>query len=508
MKKKAKTVNGGGVTLSFEDKIWKAACVLWGHIPAADYRKVIIGLIFLRYVDVSFRKQHDKLAAEDAGFAEDRDAYAADNVFYIPPEARWEKLVAETHTGKVGSVIDSMMLAIEKENPKLKGVLPKIYGGADIDPRVLGEVVDIFTNEIHLDEISEAQDILGRTYEYCIAQFASYEGVKGGEFYTPGSIVKTLVAVLKPTANDRLYDPCCGSCGMFAQSKKFIDEHSGSRGNPNVYGQEANADTWKMAKMNMAIRGIFADLGEHHADTFHEDLHRDKLFDKILANPPFNLSNWGQSKLKDDYRWRYGLPPESNANYAWIQHMISHLAPKGQLGLVLANGALTTTAGGEGEIRQNIIEADLVEGIVALPTQLFFATGIPVSLWFISRQKCRAGKTLFIDARQLGHMVDRKHRELSDDDIALIADTFEKFRNGEDVTKRGFAAVATTEEIAKQDYMLTPGRYVGVEEEKDDGEPLAVKLPRLRAELEAMFEESHRLEAEIRKQLAGVGERK
>lgn len=428
----------------------------------------------------------------------------AESVFFIPKAARWAKLLAATHTGKVGVTIDSMMVAIEKENPQLKGVLPKIYGGAEIDQRVLGEVVDIFTNEIKMDEIDEAQDILGRTYEYCISQFAAYEGVKGGEFYTPGSIVKTLVAILEPTANDRIYDPCCGSGGMFSQSMAFIKAHSGKRGAPNVYGQEANSDTWKMAKMNMAIRGIFANLGEHHADTFHEDLHKGVQFDKIIANPPFNLSNWGQSKLKDDYRWTYGVPPESNANYAWIQHMISHLSPKGEIGLVLANGALTTTASGEGEIRKNIIEADLVEGIVALPTQLFFATGIPVSLWFISRGKKRKGETLFVDAREFGHMVDRKHREFSEEDIERIAETFRKFRAGKDVTKKGFAAVASIEEIKAQDYMLTPGRYVGIEEEKGDEEPISVKLPRLRAELEAMFEEGHKLEKEIKKQLSGI----
>lgn len=503
MAKKLK-VNGGGVTLSFEDQIWEAACEMWGHIPAADYRKVIIGLIFLRYVDVTFRKQYEKLRAEGLGFEETRDAYTADSIFYIPPKARWAELVKVTHSGQVGSKIDAMMLEIEKENPQLKGVLPKIYGGSDIDPRVLGNVVDIFTNKIHLEDISEAQDILGRTYEYCIAHFAAYEGVKGGEFYTPGSIVKTLVAVLKPSANDRLYDPCCGSCGMFAQSKKFILAHSGRRSSPNVYGQEANADTWKMAKMNMAIRGIFADLGEHHADTFHEDLHKDKQFDKIMANPPFNLSNWGQSKLKDDYRWAYGVPPDENANYAWIQHMISHLSPKGQLGLVLANGALTVDKKGQDEIRKNIIDADLVEGIVSLPDKLFFATPIPVSLWFISRDKKQKDKTLFIDAREMGHMVDRKHRELSDEDVEKLAATFESFRSGEKVDEKGFAAVATTEEIAKQDYMLTPGRYVGIEEEQGDDEPIKEKMTRLKSELEAMFEESHRLEKEIKKKLAGL----
>jgi len=323
------------------------------------------------------------------------------------------------HTPEIGTVIDDAMRAIEKENTTLKNVLPKNYASPDLDKRVLGEVVDLFTN-MDMGDTEESKDLLGRTYEYCIQQFAAYEGVKGGEFYTPASIVKTIVAILKPFKNCRVYDPCCGSGGMFVQSAKFIQAHSGKRGEIAVYGQESNADTWKMAKMNMAIRGIDADFGPYQADTFFNDLHKTLKADFIMANPPFNLSNWGQDKLKDDLRWKYGTPPAGNANYAWIQHMIHHLAPNGKIGFVLANGALSSQSSGEGEIRKNIIQADLVEGIVALPTQLFYSVTIPVTLWFISKNKKQKGKTLFIDARKMGYMVDRKHRDFTDEDIQKL----------------------------------------------------------------------------------------
>ncbi len=374
-----------------------------------------------------------------------------------------------------------------------------------MDKRVLGEVVDTFTNRIKMDDIDASSDLLGRTYEYCIQQFAAYEGVKGGEFYTPASIVKTIVAILKPFKNCRVYDPCCGSGGMFVQSARFIEEHSGKRGEIAVYGQESNSDTWKMAKMNMAIRGIDADFGPHHADTFFNDLHKTLKADFIMANPPFNLSNWGQKDLKEDVRWKYGVPPAGNANFAWIQHMIHHLAPNGKIGLVLANGALSSQTSGEGEIRKNIIEADLVEGIVAMPTQLFYSVTIPVTLWFISKNKKQKGKTLFIDARNMGYMEDRKHRNLSDEDIQKIADTFTQFQEGKLENEKGFCAVADLEEIKKQDYILTPGRYVGIKEVEDDGEPFEEKMARLTSELSEMFKKSHELEDEIRKNLGAIG---
>ena len=403
--------------IGFEKQIWDAACVLWGHIPAADYRKVIVGLIFLRYISSAFEKRYNELVEEGYGFENDKDAYIEENIFYVPEKARWNVIASAAHTPEIGTVLDDAMRAIEDENKSLKNVLPKIYGSPDLDKRVLGEVVDLFTNEVNMEDIDGDRDILGRTYEYCIAQFAAYEGTKGGEFYTPSSIVKTIVEILKPFEDCRVYDPCCGSGGMFVQSVKFLQAHSGNRNRISVYGQESNADTWKMAKMNMAIRGIDADFGPYHADTFFNDLHKTLKADFIMANPPFNLKNWGQDKLKDDVRWKYGLPPEGNANFAWIQHMIHHLAPNGKIGLVLANGALSSQTSGEGEIRKNIIEADLIEGIVALPTQLFYSVTIPVTLWFISKNKTQKGKTLFIDARKMGYMVDRKHRDFTTEDI-------------------------------------------------------------------------------------------
>lgn len=491
--------------IGFEKEIWDAACVLWGHIPAADYRKVIVGLIFLRYVSCAFDKRHKVLVEEGDGFEDDKDAYTAENVFYVPESARWSVIASAAHTPEIGKVIDEAMKAIEVENPALKNVLPKNYNNPDLDKRVLGEVVDLFTNNIRMDDVDQGRDLLGRTYEYCIAQFAAYEGVKGGEFYTPSSIVKTIVAILKPFNNCRVYDPCCGSGGMFVQSVIFLQAHSGNRGGISVFGQESNADTWKMAKMNMAIRGIDADLGPYNRDTFFDDLHPTLKADFIMANPPFNLSNWGQDKLKDDKRWKYGTPPAGNANFAWIQHMIHHLAPRGKIGLVLANGALSSQSSGEGEIRKNIIEDDLIEGIVALPTQLFYSVTIPVTLWFITKGKKQPGKTVFIDARKMGHMVDRKHRDFSDEDIQKIADTFEAFQNGTLEDVKGFCAVKTTADIAAQDYILTPGRYVGIEEQEDDGEPFEEKMTRLTSELSEMFKKSHELEDEIRKKLGAIG---
>lgn len=491
--------------IGFEKQIWDAACVLWGHIPAAEYRKVIIGLIFLRYISSAFDRRYQELVEEDEGFEDDRDAYAMENVFFVPEEARWNTISLAAHTPEIGIVIDNAMRAIEAENKSLKNVLPKNYASPDLDKRVLGDVVDIFTNSMDMDDTEGSKDLLGRTYEYCIAQFAAHEGVKGGEFYTPSSIVKTIVAILKPFSNCRIYDPCCGSGGMFVQSSKFIHEHSGKRGTVAVYGQESNADTWKMAKMNMAIRGIDADFGPYHADTFFNDLHPVLKADFVMANPPFNLSSWGQDKLLDDVRWKYGIPPAGNANFAWIQHMIHHLAPNGKIGLVLANGALSTQSSGEGEIRKNIIEADLIEGIVALPTQLFYSVTIPVTLWFISKNKQQKGKTLFIDARKMGYMVDRKHRDFTDEDITKISDVFAMFQEGKLEEIKGFCAVSTLEDIAEQDYILTPGRYVGIEEQEDDGEPFEEKMKRLTSELSGMFTKSHELEEKIRENLSKIG---
>ena len=490
--------------IGFEKQLWDAACVLWGHIPAAEYRKVIIGLIFLRYISNAFENQYKKLLADGDGFENDRDAYESENIFFVPEESRWSTIASAAHTPEIGVVIDNAMRAIEDDNKKLKNVLPKNYANPDLDKKVLGDVVDIFTN-MNMDDSEGSQDLLGRTYEYCIAQFAEKEGAGGGEFYTPSSVVRTLVEILRPFNNCRVYDPCCGSGGMFVQSAKFLEAHSGNRGSISVYGQEANPDTWKMAKINMAIRGIEADFGPYHADTFGNDLHPQLKADFIMANPPFNYHPWGQENLKEDVRWKYGLPPSGNANYAWIQHMIHHLAPNGKIGLVLANGALSTQSSGEGEIRKKIIEDDLIEGIVAMPTQLFYSVTIPVTLWFISKNKKQKGKTLFIDARNMGHMVDRKHRDFSDDDIMKLANTFLAFQEGKLEDVKGFCSVATLEDIAKQDYILTPGRYVGIEEQEDDNEPFDEKMTRLTSELSDLFDESHKLEDKIRKQLEAIG---
>ena len=490
--------------IGFEKQLWDAACVLWGHIPAAEYRKVIIGLIFLRYISNAFENQYKKLVADGDGFENDRDAYEAENIFFVPEEARWSVIAAAAHTPEIGIVIDKAMRAIEDDNAKLKNVLPKNYANPDLDKKVLGDVVDIFTN-MNMDDNEGSQDLLGRTYEYCIAQFAEKEGAGGGEFYTPSSVVRTLVEILRPFNNCRVYDPCCGSGGMFVQSAKFLEAHSGNRGSISVYGQEANPDTWKMAKINMAIRGIEADFGPYHADTFGNDLHPQLKADFILANPPFNYHPWGQENLKEDVRWKYGLPPSGNANYAWIQHMIHHLAPNGKIGLVLANGALSTQSSGEGEIRKRIIEDDLIEGIVAMPTQLFYSVTIPVTLWFISKNKKQKGKTLFVDARNMGHMVDRKHRDFSDEDIAKLANTFISFQEGKLEEIKGFCSIATLEDIAKQDYILTPGRYVGIEEQEDDGEPFEEKMTGLTSELSELFTKSHELEEEIKKKLGAIG---
>lgn len=497
--------NKTNANIGFEKHLWDAACVLWGHIPAAEYRKVIIGLIFLRYVSSAFDKRYQELVAEGDRFEDDRDAYTMENIFFVPKEARWDTIAKAAHTPEIGSIIDNAMRAIEAENKTLKDVLPKNYASPDLDKQVLGDVVDIFTNRIDMSDKKQSEDLLGRTYEYCIAKFAEKEGKSGGEFYTPSSIVNTLVSILKPFDNCRVYDCCCGSGGMFVQSAKFIRAHSGNRGSISIYGQEANADTWKMAKMNMAIRGIDADLGPYQADTFTNDLHPTLKADFILANPPYNYSPWNQEKLLDDVRWKYGTPPAGNANYAWIQHMIHHLAPNGKIGLVLANIALSSQQCGEGEIRQKIIEDDLIEGIISMPSNLFYSVTLSVTLWFITKGKKQKGKTLFIDARHMGHMVDQSHRDFSEEDIQKLATTFEKFQNGTLENVKGFCYVATTEDIAKQDYILTPGRYVGIEDQEDDGEPFDEKMTRLTSELSEMFKKSHKLEDEIKKKIGALG---
>ena len=487
--------------LGFEKQIWDAACVLWGHIPAAEYRKVIIGLIFLRYISCVFDKKYRQLVKDGEGFEDDRDAYTEDNVFFVPREARWDVISKAAHKPEIGTIIDGAMRAIEGENPVLKNVLPKNYANPDLDKKVLGDVVDLFTNEVHMDDTEESKDLLGRTYEYCISQFAEIEGTSGGEYYTPASIVKIIVNILKPFENCRVYDPCCGSGGMFVQSEKFLEAHGGRRGSLSVYGQEANADTWKMAKINMAIRGIDADFGPHHADTFGNDLHPTLKADFIMANPPFNYHPWGQENLKNDVRWKYGLPPASNANYAWIQHMLHHLSPKGKIGLVLANGALSTQSGGEGEIRKRIVDDDKLECILTLPNQLFYSVTLPVTLWFFNNSKNQQGKILFIDGRKMGHMIDKTHRDFSDSDIDTFVETYNSFISGTLSDKKGYCAVKTIEEVKQQDYVLTPGRYVGIEDPEDDDEPYETKMQRLKKELFELFKTSNDIQELIEEKI-------
>lgn len=498
-------------SVGFEETLWKAADKLRGSMDASEYKHVVLGLIFLKYISDKFEKKYQELVEEGLGFEEDRDEYEAENIFWVPKEARWEYIRGNAKDVKIGQIIDDAMIAIEKENPDLKGVLNKNYARPELDKRRLGELIDLIST-IDLQDNGE-KDVIGRIYEYFLGKFASAEGKGGGEFYTPTSVVKTLVDMIEPYEG-RIYDPCCGSGGMFVQSKKFVESHQGRVDNLSIYGQESNPTTWKLCKMNLAIRGLEGNLGESHADTFHNDLHRTLKADYILANPPFNVSDWGGDRLKDDVRWKYGIPPEGNANFAWMQHMIHHLAPNGVAGIVLANGSLSSQTSNEGEIRKNIIEADLVDCIVALPDKLFYTTGIPVSLWILNRNKREYGRfrnreneILFIDARGLGELVDRVHRELSDEDIVKIADTYHNWRNkdGEYEDILGFCKSATIEEIRENNYILTPGRYVGIEEEEDDGIPFEEKMETLTSELRELFQQSHRLENEIRRNLEEIG---
>ena len=489
--------------IGFEEQIWRAADKLRGNIDASEYKNVVLGLIFLKYISDKFDQRYQELVEEGEGFEEDRDEYTYENIFFVPEGARWKNIAAAAHTPEIGKVIDGAMRLIESENDRLKNILPKNFARQELDKRRLGDVVDLFTN-VQMAEKGDTRDILGRTYEYCLAKFAEAEGKNAGEFYTPACVVKTLVEVIEPY-HGRVYDPCCGSGGMFVQSTEFVKRHQGNINDLAIYGQESNPTTWKMATMNLAIRGIDADLGKFNADTFFNDVHRTEKFDFILANPPFNLSDWGGDRLKDDPRWEYGIPPEGNANFAWVQHMIHHLNRSGRMGMVLANGSLSSQTSGEGDIRANIVKDDLVEGIIAMPDKLFYSTGIPVSLWIISKQKAQPGKTLFIDARNMGTMVSRKLREFTDDDIAKVAGAFDAFRDGTLEEEKGFSSAVSTDDIAKQDYILTPGRYVGIADAEEDDEPFEEKMARLTSEISKCFEESNRLQEQIKKNLEAIG---
>jgi len=507
-------VKSNGANLGFEENLWLMADKLRNNMDAAEYKHVVLGLLFLKYISDAFEEKYAELVAEGEGFEEDVDAYLQDNIFWVAKEARWSNIKNNAKKPAIGQIIDDAMVRIEKDNPQLKGVLPKNYARPELDKTRLGELIDLFSFKVG-DKESRSKDVLGRVYEYFLAKFASAEGKNGGQFYTPRCVVKLLVEMIEPLKG-RIYDPCCGSGGMFVQSEKFVEAHQGRIGDISIYGQESNPTTWRLCKMNLAIRGIDGNTGEYAADTFHNDLHKSLKADYILANPPFNVSDWGGGRLTEDARWDgYGVPPGGNANYAWILHMLWHLAPSGVAGFVLANGSMSTSTTSEAEIRKNLVERDRVDCIVTLPGQLFYSTQIPACLWFITRNKAargmrdRRGEILFIDARKLGHMVDRTHRELSDDDIKKIAGSYHAWRGeagaGEYRDVKGFCKSATLDEVREHEYILTPGRYVGIEETEEDGEPFEEKMARLTGELAEMFARSRQLEEEIRRNLGAIG---
>ena len=520
--------------VGYEAELWRMADALRGSMDAAEYKHVVLGLIFLKYISDAFEEMHARLTAEKAQGAEpeDPDEYRAQNIFWVPPEARWVHLKAQARQSTIGQLVDDAMAGIERDNPALKSVLPKDYARPALDKTRLGQLIDLISNIRVGDAEARAKDVLGRVYEYFLSQFASAEGKKGGEFYTPRCVVKLLVEMLEPYRG-RVYDPCCGSSGMFVQSVEFIQAHASGNGNGgkapkgakkadiSIYGQESNYTTWRLAKMNLAIRGIDGQIA--HGDAFHNDRHPDLKADFILANPPFNISDWGGERLRGDKRWAYGEPPAGNANFAWVQHIVHHLSFTGVAGFVLSNGSMSSNQSGEGEIRKKLIEADLVDCMIALPGQLFYSTQIPACLWFLARDRKnhrfrdRRGEVLFIDARKLGVMVDRTHRDLSDQDIARIAGSYHLWRGETNVPPAtvdgrtayedipGFCKAATLAEIAKHGHVLTPGRYVGAEAVADDGEPFAEKMARLVGELGTQQAEAARLDAAIAANLRELG---
>jgi len=505
--------------LGFEAKLWQSADKLRNNMDAAEYKHVVLGLIFLKYISDTFDEHHAKLVAGKGDYKganpEDKDEYLAANVFWVPKEARWPKIQSRAKLPSIGKDVDDAMVAIERDNPRLNGALNKNYGRADLDKHRLGELIDLIGSIQLADVAGRSKDLLGRVFEYFLTQFASAEGKNGGQFYTPSCVVRLLVDMLAPYKG-RIYDPCCGSGGMFVQSEKFVEAHGGQLGDISIYGQESNPTTRRLAIMNLALRGIEADFGPENADTFRRDLHPDLRADYVLANPPFNDSDW--FRKDDDVRWAFGVPPKGNANFAWVQHFIHHLAPHGMAGFVLANGSMSSNQSGEGDIRRALIEADLVDCMVALPGQLFYSTQIPVCLWFLTKSKAadakrgfreRRAQTLFIDARKMGTLIDRVHRELTDVDLQKIVTTYHAWRGDKGAGKygdvAGFCKSATTADIATHGHVLTPGRYVGAEEVADDGEPFEEKMPRLVAELNAQFTESAKLEQAIKKNLRGLG---
>ncbi len=504
-------------TESLEQSLFKAADKLRKNMDAAEYKHIVLGLIFLKYISDSFLELYEKLSEgkgeHEGANPEDPDEYRAENVFWVPKEARWSYLFSRAKLPEIGKDIDNAMEAIEKENSTLKGILPKVYARPNLDKSSLGSLLDLIGNIALGDEASRSKDILGRVYEYFLGQFASLEGKKGGQFYTPKSIVQIIVNMIQPYKG-RVYDPCCGSGGMFVMSEKFVTEHQGSINDLSIYGQESNQTTYRLCRMNLAIRGVDgSQVKWNNEGSFLKDSHPDLKADFILANPPFNDSDWAGELLQSDARWKYGAPPKGNANYAWMQHMIYHLSPNGIMGLVLANGSLSSNTSGEGDIRKNIVEADLVDCIVALPKQLFYNTGIPACLWFLSRKKSgngerkRKGEILFIDATEIGFMRDRTHREFSDEDIEKIAGTYHEWRskNSKYVDVKGFCKSATLKDIEKHKFVLTPGRYVGIPDEEDDGIPFEDKMTDFLGQLREQMKQEQVLNEEIKKQLKNIG---
>lgn len=505
-------------TERFEKQLFAAADKLRKNIDAAEYKHVVLGLIFLKYISDSFEEMYQKLSKGEGEYKgadpEDPDEYRGENVFWVPQTARWSYLHARAKQPTIGKDLDDAMEAIEKENEVLKGILPKVYARPNLDKAAVGGLIDLIGDTAIGSEAAKSKDILGRVYEYFLGEFANAEGKKGGQFYTPKSIVKILVEMIEPYKG-RVYDPACGSGGMFVMSEKFVLEHAGKLDQISVYGQESNQTTYRLSRMNMAIRGIDGSQIKWNSEgSFLKDAHPDLKADYILANPPFNQSDWGQELLRNDPRWQYGVPPAGNANFGWMQHMIYHLAPKGVMGLVLANGSLSSNQSGEGEIRQRIVEADLVDCIVALPKQLFYNTGIPACLWFISKKRHemngdrkRTGEVLFIDVSELGFMADRTHREFTDADIAKITSTYHEWRKtgGKYEDEKGFCKSAKLEEIQKHNFVLTPGRYVGITDAVDDGIPFEEKMAGLMSTLSEQMKKEKELDEEIKKQLSNIG---
>lgn len=486
-----------------EDRLWAAADKMRGAVSVADYKFIVLGLIFLKYISDSFEERYKELVEEGYGLEEEKDSYTEKNIFYVPKNARWSYLEEHSKDDNIGEIIDDALTLIEKDNTSLKNVLPKDYNSPTMRNVNLGELIDLFTNIKVGTKDAIQSDVLGRIYEYFLGQFAKNELQKGGEFYTPACLVRTMVECIEPYQG-RVYDPACGSGGMFIQSLKFVQEHQGNINNISIYGQEKNPTTWRLAKMNLAIRSLNGDLGKYAADTFTEDLHKDLKADFILANPPFNLE-WDRDKVEKDPRWRFGLAPKNNANYAWLQHMISKLSQNGKMACILANGSLAST-GQEYEIRKKIVDNDLVDCIISMPSNLFYTVSVPCSIWIINRNKKNKGKTLFINASGMGTMVTRRLRELSEEDIHKISMTYHNFlgNNGYDDVK-GYCFSATLEEIVANNYLLTPGKYVGIEEEIDDGVPFDEKITMLANELSEILKESHRIENEMKDQFDLMG---